>query len=697
MTNAGAARVLIVDDVAAQRLATEAALAELGEDVTCVDSGPAALRLLLNEEFAVIILDVNMPEMDGFETASLIRARPRSRHTPLIFLTADPDELRISRAYSLGAVDYMISPILPEVLRAKVRVFVELSKSQERAAREAEQRVVLSREQAARAAAEEESRRLRVLADASGAIARSLDTPTLLQHVLGALVPAMGETAVIVVDERTSSTTETRWIHAEEAGRVRFDPLPGRQPAMLEPSLDRVLASGEPEIIWTDSGHGVRGLVLPLVTQRRSFGALGVVAAGEGEYAEADQSLLRDVASRAATALENCRLYEEIQARDRHKDEFLAMLSHELRNPLGAISTAIGFLELLGTADARSARAREVIARQTAHLGRMIDDLLDVSRLTTGRISVTKAPVDLADAVRRSLDALREAGRLDRHLVDVRAAPAMIEADATRMEQVITNLVVNALKYTDAGGRIAVEVDAAGDEAIVRVRDTGIGITPELLPRLFDLFAQGGQTLDRSQGGLGIGLTLVRRLVELQGGRVEAWSDGPGCGSLFTITMPRLIAQAAPSEAGAPGAASASPRQRVLVIEDNADARAMVCALLEHAGHEVYETGDGASGVERALHLAPDVALVDLGLPGFDGLEVARRLRESEIGARIFLVAVTGYGQAGDRRNTLDAGFDVHMVKPVETERLKEVLALAADGAARRASPHALRSDNGKL
>src|SRR5262245_854766 len=332
---------------------------------------------------------------------------------------------------------------------------------------------------------------------------------------------------------------------------------------------------------------------------------------------------------------------------------------------------------------AHHARAREVIARQSAHLTRMIDDLLDVSRLTTGRISLTKAPVDLAEAVGRSLDALGEAGRLDRHVVDVRASSAMVEADTTRMEQVVTNLLVNALKYTDAGGRVEVEVSVEGDDAVLRVRDTGIGISSDLLPRLFDLFAQGGQTLDRSQGGLGIGLTLVRQLVELQGGRVDAWSDGPGRGSLFTVTMPRLLVDAPRPEN--PKAADV-PGRRVLVIEDNDDARAMVCALLRHAGHEVHEAGDGITGLERALSVLPDVALIDLGLPGISGLEVARRIRESEVGERVFLIALTGYGQAGDRRQTLGAGFDVHLVKPVEVDRLREVLALAPDRGARTAA-----------
>jgi signal transduction histidine kinase len=682
MASADSAKILVVDDVAAQRLATEVALSELGEEIATVDSGPAPLRLLLTEDFAVIILDVNMPEMDGFETAAIIRARPRSRHTPIIFLTADPDELRVSRAYSLGAVDYMISPILPEVLRAKVRVFVELSKAQERAKREVEQRIVLSREQAARPAAEEESRRLRVLANASGAIARSLDTPALVQHLLGALVPAMAEAALIVLREGTSPVPEARWLHVDDGGRIRSEPIPGTRRAILEAALARVLASGQPEPLTLDSHQAVRGLVMPLVAQGCTFGAFGVVAAGSLAYAEADQRLLHDVANRAAIALENSRLYEEIQARDRQKDEFLAMLSHELRNPLSAITTAVGLLDLVGTTDGRSTRAREVIARQSAHLARMIDDLLDVSRLTTGRISFTKAPVDLAEAVRRSLDALREAGRLDRHVIDVHATPVMVEADATRIEQVVTNLLVNALKYTHAGGRVDVEVGEEGQEAVIRVRDTGIGISPDLLPRLFDLFAQGGQTLDRSQGGLGIGLTLVRQLVELQGGRVQAWSDGPGCGSLFTITLPRLLA-VSPVETAA-GEVPLTPRLRVLVVEDKADARSMVCAMLEYARHEVYEAADGATGIDCALRVVPDVALVDLGLPGIDGLEVARRLRESGIGDRVFLVAVTGYGQASDRRKTLDAGFDVHLVKPVEVDRLREVLARAAEGATRR-------------
>jgi PAS domain S-box-containing protein len=356
------------------------------------------------------------------------------------------------------------------------------------------------------------------------------------------------------------------------------------------------------------------------------------------------------------------------ETENRSKDEFIAMLGHELRNPLSAISGAVGILQRLGRPDEQpAASARDVIARQTQHLARLMDDLLDVGRVMTGKIVLDRRPIDLLDAARRVETTIRATGRAGRHRLSVAGTPAWVDGDLTRIEQVITNLVTNAIKYTPADGVIGVFVGEVRGDAVVRVSDTGHGISAALLPRIFDLFVQGEQAPERAQGGLGIGLTLVRRLVELHGGRVEAASAGAGTGSTFTVSFPRLPVP--------PPTAETSTRrtvrpQRTLVVEDNDDAREMLRTLLELDGHTVYEAANGIAGLAGALEHRPDVAVIDIGLPEMDGYEVARKLRASESLKAIKLIALTGYGQDKDRQRALDAGFDEHLIKPVSLELL---------------------------
>jgi PAS domain S-box-containing protein len=366
------------------------------------------------------------------------------------------------------------------------------------------------------------------------------------------------------------------------------------------------------------------------------------------------------------------------ESANRAKDEFIAMLGHELRNPLSAISGAVAVLQRIGAQDEQpAASARDVIARQTQHLARLMDDLLDVGRVMTGKIVLDRRAIDLLDAAERVVTTIRATGRAGRHRLSVAGTPAWVDGDVTRIEQVITNLVANALKYTPSDGTISVTVGEESRESVLRVADTGHGIAPALLPRIFELFVQGEQAPERAQGGLGIGLTLVRRLVELHGGRVEAASAGEGMGSVFTIAFPRLPA---------PPAATVSPRrrtvlpQRTLVVEDNDDAREMLRTLLELDGHTVHVAANGIAGLAAALEHRPDVAVVDIGLPEMDGYEVARKLRASESLKAIKLIALTGYGQADDARRAYEAGFDLHVVKPVDPERLADAVSTVVSG-----------------
>jgi two-component system CheB/CheR fusion protein len=376
------------------------------------------------------------------------------------------------------------------------------------------------------------------------------------------------------------------------------------------------------------------------------------------------------------------RLIEEIAASnaalaeaDRRKDEFLAMLGHELRNPLGAIASAAYLIRLRASGGPEVARALEILERQIQNSSRLIDDLLDVSRITRGAIQLKREPVELGAVVASAVEAQRFAIDAGRHEVTLRLPdePIHAQGDPTRLEQVVSNLVNNAAKYTREGGRIGVELSLEGDRAVIRVRDSGVGISPELLPRIFDLFVQGDTTLARGASGLGLGLTVVRRLVEMQGGAVSASSAGPGKGSEFAVSLPVLrrvrLAQAAPA------AARARRRARILLVEDNADAADSLAAVLRLIGHEVTVARDGHAALRAAAAVSPDVVLLDIGLPGIDGYEVGRRLRSAFPARAAVIVGLTGYGQDHDRERSREAGFAFHLTKPVSPQALDAVLA----------------------
>jgi len=373
-------------------------------------------------------------------------------------------------------------------------------------------------------------------------------------------------------------------------------------------------------------------------------------------------------------------LHEAYSNRDRAKresrmkDEFLAMLAHELRNPIGAINNAVQVLEATCGGGGPEAHARDVITRQVGHLSRLIDDLLDVERVVSGKLQLNRRPLDMAEAVRRAVRSVTGGTGLDR--IDVSTGPVWIDGDAVRIEQVLTNIVTNAIKYTPPDGCIRVVLRGDGDDVLLTVEDTGVGIPPELLPRIFDMFIQGDRTLDRSRGGLGIGLTLVRRLVELHGGTITASSDGDGHGSRFTVRLPQIAATCAPAPAVTP-VDRAEPR-RVLLIEDNRDAREMLRMLLELDGHVVFDAAEGRRGLELLDTEHLDVAIIDIGLPGLDGYQVARRIREHPNGRDMLLLALTGYGFPSDRQHSTEAGFDHHLVKPVDTDALTQLLSVGA-------------------
>ncbi|HEX7218841.1 MAG TPA: response regulator [Burkholderiales bacterium] len=361
-----------------------------------------------------------------------------------------------------------------------------------------------------------------------------------------------------------------------------------------------------------------------------------------------------------------------LQASDRAKDEFLAMLSHELRNPLAALTTAAHVLKLAGPNEAAAVHARAVVDRQTKHMARLVGDLLDISRVAMGKVALERERFNLAESAGNVLNTWRASGRVERHRVLQDLKPAWVDADRARIEQILSNLLDNAVKFTPAGKQIAVRVAQEGEDAVLLVRDEGAGLAPGSAERMFDLFVQGERGLDRAAGGLGIGLALVKRLTEMHGGSVAAASAGAGRGATFTVRLPAVLPPAQREKAASP--LVLAPR-KVLIVEDNDDARHMLHQALEFSGHDVREARDGTSGLALAAEARPDVALIDIGLPDLDGYEVARRLRAAPGGRRMGLIAITGYGQAEDQRRAYEAGFDAHLTKPVAPERLKQVMA----------------------
>jgi PAS domain S-box-containing protein len=385
------------------------------------------------------------------------------------------------------------------------------------------------------------------------------------------------------------------------------------------------------------------------------------------------------VGGMAIDITDRLRAEEALREADRLKDEFLAMLAHELRNPLAPVRNALHIMKQPGANGAMLRQARDMAERQVRHMARLLDDLLDVSRISRGRIELRKEAVDVAAVIGRTVEAVRPLVEERRHelTLSLPAGPLRLEADPTRLEQVLTNLLNNAAKYTDPGGHVWLTAGRDGGEVVLRVRDTGIGIAPEMLPRIFDLFVQAERRLDRPQGGVGIGLTLVKKLVELHGGRIEATSAGLGRGSEFVVRFPTLPEQHPGEKARAAGRGGASelPRRRVLVVDDNQDAADSLAMLLRLAGQDVRSAYDGPSALAQAKDFQPALVFLDIGMPGMDGYETARRLR-GEPGLRgVVLVAVTGWGQEEDRRRSAEAGFDCHMVKPVEPKALDGLLA----------------------
>ncbi|HEV7671099.1 MAG TPA: response regulator [Thermoanaerobaculia bacterium] len=524
--------ILLVDDQPGKLLTYEAILSQLGENLIKASSGREALEHLLKTDITVVLMDVSMPELDGFELAEIIRQHPRYQKTAIIFVSAvhlsDLDRLR---GYASGAVDYVSVPIVPELLRAKVSVFTELyrkTRESERLNQELEQRVA----------------------------------------------------------DRT---------------------------AELE-----------------------------------------------------------------ASTAKQIELARQLQEADHRKDEFIALLAHELRNPLAPIQNAVNIMRIQGSSDPDLVWCRDVIERQVGQLTRLVDDLLDVSRITQGKIKLRLEPFDLLTIVHRAVETSQPLIDSQRHRLEVSVpdVPVQILGDPARLTQVIANLLNNAASYQDEQGEIGLKLEREDDFAVIHVTDRGIGIAPEILPKIFELFLQGDlRPSVPSRGGLGIGLSLVKNLVEMHGGTVFVNNNGAGRGSDFVVRLPVLVEASSETQTASagPNEPRTNPRQ-VLVVDDNGDAAKTLAILLRLQGHEVRVALDGPSALESVATKKPEIVLLDLLMPGIDGYEICRRMRQEGL-ADARIIAMTGFGQDRDRQRSKDAGFDHHLVKPVAMDELLRLFA----------------------
>ncbi|HUR90698.1 MAG TPA: response regulator [Ramlibacter sp.] len=646
-----AAPILLVDDEPANLLAMEAVLEGLGEPLVRARSGEEAMRRLRDQDFAAVLLDLHMPGMDGIETARLIRAQKRSRETPILFITADASELGAREAYSLGAVDFIVKPFRTQPLIAKLAFFIELHRSRKEL-HDAERQAVQDR--------------------------------VFLSAVLEAV-----EDAIIACDPQGRLTLLNR-----AAREFLGLPVAGMPAGVLPARALFRRRDGSPmpdeELPLQRALKGERVQQLELVLQLDGAPPRPVVASGQALYDESGQMLgavvsLHDIsASLEAKLLRESR--ERLAESDRRKTEFLATLAHELRNPLAPISNGLHLLRRAGDVLAHD-KALDMIDRQLTHMVHLVDDLLDIARISSNKVDLRRERLDLAavlaGAIETSMPLITGAG----HTLDVHmpAEPLQIEGDATRLSQIVSNLLNNAAKYTPHGGRIELSASQEGGEAVVRVSDTGIGIAAPEMPKVFEMFTQVGRNFDRAQGGLGIGLALVKRLVELHSGTVEAMSAGTGRGSTFVVRLPLTQAASAPALPPAkPLEEPCGASFRVMVVDDNVDAAESLAALLEIEGHQARIAHDGEGALRVASEFVPHVVFLDIGMPGMNGYQVARELRSVPDMRDAVVVALTGWGGQEDRARSRNAGFDHHLTKPASLASVEALLAEIAASESRR-------------
>jgi signal transduction histidine kinase/DNA-binding response OmpR family regulator len=696
--------ILLVDDRPDKLLALGTMLEPLKQNVVTATSGTDALRCLLQQDFAVVLLDVNMPIMDGFETATMIRQRPRSETTPIIFVSAVNDtEKHLSRGYSLGAVDYIVTPIAPEILRAKVAVFVDLYKKTELIKRQGEQRADFVREQAARAAAEDEQRRLAFLAEASNVLSGSLENREILENLAELVVPKLADYCVVHMLDEGHTLWQVAVAHADKALEQQARAAGAECPIDCSSSegVARIVESGKSEIFSATSDGLLRScscddaqfellkamrltaaMVVPLNGRGRTLGTMSLFTSGaRRQYGAAELSLAEAFAERAALALENAALYAtaqrarvEAESANQAKDQFLAMLSHELRTPLTPVLSTILSLEHEHDLPENLRTALAMIRRNVELEARLIDDLLDLTRISKGKVQLNLELVDAHQLLRNALEICGPdiAGKQLEVDVSLQAVEPRLEGDPARLQQIFWNLIKNAVKFTSTEGRVSVATENLPNGTLeISVADSGIGIDPEALPRIFDAFEQG----DHGRfGGVGLGLAISKTLAELHCGTISAESNGVGLGAKFTLRLPAYVANGATATPTEDTTSTVAERHsaRILLVEDHEDTNRSLTRLLRRRGYEVLSASNVESALELGRSKAFDVLVSDMSLPDGSGLDVMRTLANGNGG--MFAIAVSGYGMEADIRKSHDAGFTHHLIKPVDLNKLDALI-----------------------
>lgn len=650
--------VLLVDDRPENLVALQAILNSPSYNLVQANSGAEALRCLLNQDFAVILLDVQMPGMDGFETATLIRSRDRSRSTPIIFITAfSSNDTHVFKGYSLGAVDYLFKPLKPEILTSKVQVFVELF-----------QKTVEVKQQATLLAAvnselSKSEERFRTLCACSPLGIYLADVEGRCTY----MNPRCQAISGLILEESLAEVWQ-RSVHPEDRDRVVADWLAWIKEGH-EYSNEFRLASNE-SVRWIN------------VQSSPMFSDFGKLIGHVGT--------VRDVTDRKQADEERGRLIREQVARqeaeraNQMKDEFLAILSHELRTPLNAI---LGWSRLLRARkfdEQTMDKALETIERNAKSQAQLIEDILDVSRILRGKLNLNKHPIRLESVIELAIDSLQPLAEEKSIVIELTCSPNVGEVigDVDRLQQIVWNLLSNAIKFTPQEGKVEVLLDSVGDEAQIQIIDSGIGIAPDFLPYVFDRFRQADSSTTRSYGGLGLGLAIVRHLVELHGGKVDA-ENNPGEGAKFTVVLPvtRRNARGAEdawSQVNDPAEAlPALVNLQLLVVDDDNDTREFLIALLEEEGAMVRSAASVAEALAALESSWPDVLLSDIGMPGADGYELIGRVREMEVlrGGKIPAIALTAYARESERQQALQAGFQMHFSKPVDVSKLIAAIA----------------------
>ncbi|MBV9385961.1 MAG: response regulator [Chroococcidiopsidaceae cyanobacterium CP_BM_ER_R8_30] len=656
--------VLLVDDYPENLLALEATLSSLGQNLVTANSGKEALRCLLNQDFAVILLDVQMPGMDGFETATLIREREKSRHTPIIFLTAfSTNESLVFKGYALGAVDYLLKPIEPEILKSKVTVFVDLFRKTEEVKRQAAQLATANTELRRQAATLRKQAQLLDLAH-DAILVRDID----------------GE----IVFWNNGAEEMYGWTRAEVMGNNSHQ--------LLHTQFPEPIAKVETELICTGRWEG------ELVHTKRDGTQIAVASRwalqrDENGEATAILEISSDITNRKQAEEARSRFIHEQVARqeaetaNRMKDEFLATLSHELRTPLNSM---LGWARLLRTKkfdENTTAKALETIERNAKLQAQLIEDILDVSRIIQGKLQLNLCPVNLKPVIEAAIDTVRPVAEAKaiQLVLELDSSMGLVSGDPDRLQQVVWNLLTNAIKFTPQGGKVEVQLQQMDSYAQIRVRDTGIGISPDFLPHVFERFRQADSTSTRSHGGLGLGLAIVHHLVELHNGKVYVNSEGEGRGATFTVelllTQCRLETSETEQVKAKPNGAGiilpSIESLQVLVVDDDADTRDVLTAALEQCGAKVTAVSTVSEALKLLKQLSLDILISDLDLPDENGYDLIHQVKalEAERGEKIPVIALSAYTSNEERLKALSAGFQMHLPKPVEPSALIAVVA----------------------